>query len=79
MKGIIHKRMAARKRRLLRRLAKDKYPDDLSHPMIRGSRPQYEMAGRITGTSCGGIGLIHQLVRELGLSDAVSLIRYSGF
>jgi len=71
VKGIIRKRMAARKRRLLRRLAKDKYPDDLSHPMIRGSTPQYEVAGRITGTSCGGIGLIHQLVRELGLAEEI--------
>jgi len=71
VKAIIHKRLAARKRRLLRRLDKDRYPGDLSRPMIRGSRPQYEVAGRITGTSCGGIGLIHQLVRELGLAEAI--------
>ena len=68
---IIYGRIAARKRRLQRRLNKDHYPDDLSQPMIRGSAPQYELSGRATGTTCGGIGLIHQMVRELGLADAI--------
>jgi len=68
---IIRQRIAARKRRLVQRLDKDRYPDDLSHPMIRGSTPQYEVAGRINGTSCGGIGLIHQLVRKLGLAEEI--------
>ena len=71
MKRIIYGRIAARKRRLLRRLDKDNYPDDLSQPMIRGSAPQYELSGRSTGTTCGGIGLIHQLVRKLGLAEAI--------
>jgi hypothetical protein len=56
---------------LLRRLDKDNYPDDLSQPMIRGSAPQYELSGRATGTTCGGIGLIHQMVCELGLAEAI--------
>ena len=68
---IIRKRIAARKRRLLRRLDKNNYPDDLSRPMLRGSRPQYELSGRTNGTSYGGIGLVQQLVRELGLAEEI--------
>jgi hypothetical protein len=71
VKGIIRRRIAVRKCRLLRRLDKDNYPDDLSQPMIRGSTPHYELSGRSTGTAYGGIGLMHQLVRELGLAEAI--------
>jgi hypothetical protein len=69
--AIITKRITARKRRLERRLDKDNYPEDLSRPMIRGSTPQYELSGRASGTAYGGIGLIHQLVRDLGLAEAI--------
>lgn len=68
---IIYGRIAARKRRLQQRLDKDHYPDDLSQPMMRGSAPQYELSGRATGTTCGGIGLIHQMVCKLGLAEAI--------
>lgn len=71
VKDIIRKRIAARKRRLLRRLDKFNYPDDLSRPMIRGSAPQYELAGRSIGTAYGGMGLVQQLVRKLGLAEAI--------
>ena len=71
MNVIIRKRIAVRKRRLQQRLDKDHYPDDLSRPMVRGSVPQYELAGRASGTAYGGIGLIHQLVRDLGLAEAI--------
>ena len=71
MKDIIRRRLAARKRRLLRRLNKDTYPDDLSRPMIRGSTPLYELSSRSTGTAYGGIGLIHQLARSVGLAEAI--------
>jgi hypothetical protein len=69
--AIIRKRIAVRKRRLQRRLHKDNYPQDLSRPMICGSTPQYELSGRSTGTAYGGIGLIHQLVRDVGLAEAI--------
>ena len=39
--------------------------------MMRGSTPCYELSGRSTGTAYGGIGLLHQLVRELGLAEAI--------
>lgn len=71
MKAIIRRGIAVRKRRLQLRLDKDSYPDDLSRPMIRGNTPQYELSGRGSGTAYGGIGLIHQLVRDLGLAEAI--------
>jgi hypothetical protein len=71
VKDIIRKRIAVRKRRLQLRLDKDNYPADLSRPMIRGSTPRYELSGRSIGTAYGGIGLIHQLVRDLGLAEAI--------
>jgi hypothetical protein len=69
--AIIEQRLDDRKQRLIERSDKHNYPDDLSQPMIRGSTLQYELSGRITGTAYGGIGLIHQLVRELGLAKAI--------
>jgi hypothetical protein len=69
--AIISKRLAVRKRRLQQRLDKDRYPDDLSQPIIRGSTPQYELASRSSGTAYGGIGLIQQLVRELDLAHEI--------
>ena len=71
MNAIIRNRLAARKRRLQKRLNKDHYPDDLSQPMIRGSAPQYELSGRSSGTAYGGIGLMHQMVQKLGLAKAI--------
>jgi hypothetical protein len=63
--------MAARKRRLRKRLDKGNYPSDLSRPMLRAGNVQYELAGRASGTAHGGIGLIQQLVRDLGLAEAI--------
>lgn len=68
---MITQRLAARKRRLQRRLDKDNYPDDLSRPMMRGGAPRYELAGRSAGTAYGGIGLLQQLVRDVGLAEAI--------
>jgi len=39
--------------------------------MIRGSTPQFELAGRAAGTGHGGIALMHQLVRDVGLAEEI--------
>ena len=39
--------------------------------MLRAVNIQYELAGRSVGTANGGIGLVHQLVRALGLAPAI--------
>jgi hypothetical protein len=71
VKAIIRRRSAARKRRLTRRLDKHHFPDDLSQPMIRGGKVRYDVAGRTVATAYGGLGLIQQLVCDLGLAEAI--------
>jgi hypothetical protein len=69
--AIIRNRVESRKRRSARRLDKFNYPDDMSRPMLRGGTIKYELAGRAVGTAYGGIGLVHQLVREVKLAEAI--------
>lgn len=64
--------MESRKRRNARRLDKTRFPEDLSQPMMRPATPQYELAGRAVATGYGGIGLVHQLVQELKLPEAIN-------
>ena len=64
-------RSRRRQRRIERRLDKFNFPDDLSRPMFRASDLQFEVADRDVGTSYGGIGLLHQLTRTLGLAEAI--------
>jgi hypothetical protein len=71
VKTIIQDRMEDRKSRLDERLDKHNYPDDLSRPVIRGQNIHYEVAGRAVGTAYGGIGLVQQLVRHLGVAEAI--------
>jgi hypothetical protein len=71
VKAIIRNRMRDRKRRLVRRLDKFNFPDDLERPMLRAANVHYELSGRDVGTAYGGIGLVHQLVQELGLAQAI--------
>jgi Transposase DDE domain group 1 len=73
VKQSIRDRMRARKRRLAKRLDKDRYPDDLSQPMMRAGNVQYELSGRSVGTNCGGIGLIQQLAQDLDLAAEIDL------
>jgi len=68
---IIRNRLAVRKRRNTDRLDKNNFPEDLSQPMVRAANVHYELAGRAVGTAYGGIGLIHELVRELQLAEAI--------
>lgn len=69
---MIRDRMESRKRRNARRLDKNQFPDDLSQPVMQPATPQYELAGRTVATGYGGIGLVHQLVQELKLPEAIN-------
>ena len=60
-----------RQQRIVDRLDKSKFPEDLSQPMIRATNIQYEIAERTVGTPYGGIGLIHQLAKRIGLPAAI--------
>jgi Transposase DDE domain group 1 len=70
VKTIIRKRLANSKRRIQRRLDKT----DLrgcSQPMMTASNIHYEIAERSRGIAVGGLGAIHTLARQLGLSAAI--------
>jgi len=69
--GIMTSRSRARQRRIVKRLDKFSFPDDLQQPMFRAANIQYEVAQRSIGTPYGGIGLIHQLAKTLGLPEAI--------
>ena len=71
MHAIIRNRIEFRKRQSARRLDKFNYPSDMSQPMLRGGNLKFELAGRAVGTAYGGIGLVHQLVRESKLAEAI--------
>ena len=64
-----------RQQRIQRRLDKEhREPNDgLSgeQPVMQGSNVQCEMAERLTGTAYGGVAVMHQFVRELGLAQAI--------
>ena len=70
MKTKIRKQLAARKRRIRQRLDKTKFDGEC--PMIAASNIQYEIADRTRAVSAGGIGLIHQMVKQLELDRAIN-------
>ena len=40
--------------------------------MLSGSNIHYDIDGRHSGISCGGIGIIHQMVQKMGLPDEIN-------
>jgi hypothetical protein len=62
--------MAARKRRIKARLDKTKLGTEC--PVMSASNIHYELADRTQAVSAGGIGLIHQMVKQLGLDEAIN-------
>lgn len=64
-----------RKRRIDQRLDKHRRQadDDLNgdEPVLQGSNVRCEMGERHCGTAYGGVAVVHQLVRELGLAEAI--------
>jgi hypothetical protein len=58
------------KRRIKKRLA-GQLLTPRRDPMFTASNIHYEVADRTRGLSCGGIGVVHQLVRAVGLIDAL--------
>ena len=57
--------------RLAARLDRDNLPEDCSQPMIAGSNVRYQISARIQAMPCGGIGLIHEMVRSIGLAGSI--------
>jgi hypothetical protein len=69
-KSSMSKRLRRRKERMRRRLDKDRFPKH-DGPVLDASNIQYELADRTLATNYGGIGLVHNLVRELGLAKEI--------
>lgn len=70
MNANIWKKLASRKRRIERRL--DKTDIRCDGPMMSASNIHYEFADRVHATCAGGIGMIHQLVKRLGLDREIN-------
>ena len=70
MNAKIRERLAARKRRILKRLDRTNLGSEC--PVISASNIHYEMADRTRAISAGGIGLIHQMVKGLQLDKAIN-------
>ena len=66
MKILNHKILAKRKRKIEKRLERRNW-EEQEHPMFKGSNIRYELDGRDQGIACGGIGVIHTLVKRIGL------------
>ena len=58
--------LRSRKRRIEHRLAPKNW-EDQARPMLKASNIHYEMAPRVQGLNCGGIGALHLMVQRLGL------------
>ena len=70
MNAKIRRKLAARKRRIKKRLDKTKF--GVECPVISASNIHYEIADRTRAISAGGIGMIHQMVKRLELDQAIN-------
>ena len=70
MKPIPHRHHAAGKRKIRRRLDRPVTAPSPA-PVLTASNIHYEAAAKTQAVSCGGIGAIHLLVRQLGLAEAI--------
>ena len=60
-----------RKRRIRRRLDRERGWSDQAEPIIKASNIHYEMAEKARAVNCGGIGAIHLMVNKLGLRQEI--------
>ena len=70
MNASIRRKLAARKRRIKKRL--DKTNLGCECPVIAASNIHYEIADRTRAISAGGIGAIHQMVKRLGVDTLIN-------
>jgi hypothetical protein len=78
-KGIRRQTMRNCKRRIESRL-RERCWEEQATPMFRASNVHYEISERTRALDAGGIGLVHKLVREIGLAREIDwrlrLLRY---
>ncbi|MGH9601657.1 MAG: IS1380 family transposase [Terriglobales bacterium] len=62
--------LAERRERIEARLDPS-WQEEMVEPMLAGTNVRYEMAARVQAIPCGGIGLMHELVRTLKLAASI--------
>jgi hypothetical protein len=72
VRATIAKKLANSKRRIDRRLDKENHNGG-EEPMFTAHNLQYEVAGRTRGIAHGGIGAVHALARQIGLSTPLTV------
>lgn len=70
MKTRLQRKLAARKRRIKRRLDKSKFGPHC--PVMSASNIHYDIADRTRGIAAGGIGMIHRMVKYLNLDTLIN-------
>jgi hypothetical protein len=65
------RKLEKRKRKITNKLKKRNW-EDQPCPMFSGSNIHYDIDGRHSGISCGGIGILHQMLQKIGLADEIN-------
>ena len=65
------KNIAKRKSKIINKLKKRNWENQL-RPMLSGNNIHYDVNGRHNGISCGGIGIMHQMVHKMRLPDEIN-------
>ena len=60
------------KRRIDRRLDEQRLPSSYGPPILAGGNVQYEVSQRTRGLAHGGIGLMHEMVKQIGLAESIN-------
>ena len=69
MKASIQNRLRRAKHRIVRRLEGAR--EDLGRPLFGAAGIRVELADKVRAVGVGGIGVMHQLAREVGLVQAI--------
>ncbi|MCY2955297.1 MAG: hypothetical protein NTU53_25500 [Planctomycetota bacterium] len=70
MKHTTHQELARRKRRIEKRLARQRWKNQ-PRPMLKARNILYELSDRDSAVTCGGIGAIHLMVQHIGLPEVI--------
>ena len=70
MNTTTHQKLARRKRRIEKRLARRRWKNQ-PRPMLKARNIRYELAERDRAVACGGIGAIHLLASSVGLPQLI--------
>ena len=70
MKAKIRRQLSARQRRIEKRLDQTRFGHEC--PVISAANIHYEIAEKTQAIAAGGSGMVHLLVKQLGLDDAIN-------